>query len=216
MTSESDAEVAGWPWPWPGDDKPGDGGKEPTKPPTKSEPLDKRMDRLAGKVVRFERELMRAGANPEYLFNPHYSYNPYKIQDVEKKLPFLDLPVFLSALAPRNYPETVTVTYPPYLKAVTKLVNDTPDHVLSAYFVTRLAMRYASALGPRVPVRQETRRLQEVLSGLKKGTEENRQNVCLAWVDNIVGYIAGREFVREAFSPEAKQDGTDIINCKYT
>lgn len=211
----AEEEVQGWPWPWPGDDD--KGGNQPghLPPPTKEEPIESRMERLAVKVVHFERELVRAGADPENLFNPHFAYNPYSTKKVGKHLPFLDIPTYLSAFAIRRFPENITVTHPAYLKSVTKLVDSTPDYVLSGYFTTRLALSYASALGPKTGIRAEARRLEEVLRGIKKGTEENREDVCLGWVDNTLGFIAGREFVREAFSPEAKKEGEDIINCKF-
>ncbi|WRT67335.1 uncharacterized protein IL334_004305 [Kwoniella shivajii] len=209
------AEDESWPWPWPGDDRKGDGNGTGDKDggKTTKEPVDERMDKLASQVVHFERELMRAGADPEYLFNPHYAYNPYSTKTVSKMLPFLDIPTYLSSFAPRSFPANITVTHPPYLKSVTNLIDKTPDHVLSGYFVTRLALTYAGALGPKVTIRQEKKRLEDVLKGIKKGTEENRQDVCLNWVDEIIGFIAGREFVREAFSPEAKADGEHIIRA---
>ncbi|KAK4687038.1 hypothetical protein P7C73_g3073, partial [Tremellales sp. Uapishka_1] len=200
----------GWPWPWPGDD---DGGKKPDEP-TGSESLEKRMEKLAAKVVKFERALMKAGADPEYLFNPHYAYNPYPTTNVSDALPFLDLPAYLSTFAPRAFPKDIVVSYPPYLKSVSKLIAQTPDYVLSGYFVTRLAMSYSGALGASVEVRKEAKRLDEVLRGIKKGAEEDRVDVCLGWVDNIVGHLAGREFVREAFSAGAKTEGEDIIFAK--
>jgi endothelin-converting enzyme len=218
----AETEAAGWPWPWPGDDdKGGKDHPEPGKPPGKDLPLDARMERLATKVAEFERELIRAGADPEKLFNPHYSYNPYSTKAVEKALPFLDLPTYFSAFAIRSFPENITVTHPAYLKAVTNLLAKTPDYVLSGYFALRVAQEYSSALGPKTGVKKEARRLEEVLKGLKKGTEENRQDVCLNYVDEVVGYIAGKEFVKEAFSPEAKKDGETIItseqaNCSST
>ncbi|OWT41367.1 endothelin-converting enzyme [Cryptococcus neoformans] len=198
-----------WPWPWPG--KGDDDEDDDRRRPPSQEPVDKRMDKLASQVLKFEKDLVKAGADPEYLFNPHYAYNPYSTSAVSDALPFLDIPAYLSAFAPRTFPENITVTYPPYLKAVTNLVEQTPDEVLSGYFVTRLALTYADALGPKTEVKKSVRRLQEVLKGIKPGTEENRQDVCLAWVDDIVGFIAGREFVREAFSPEAKSEGERII-----
>lgn len=210
----AEEEVQGWPWPWPGDDDK-DGNKSGRlPPPTKEEPIESRMERLATKVVHFERELIRAGADPENLFNPHFAYNPYSTKKVGKHLPFLDIPTYLSAFAIRRFPENITVTHPAYLKSVTHLVDSTPDYVLSGYFAMRLALSYASALGPKTGIRSEARRLEEVLRGIKKGTEENREDVCLGWVDNTLGFIAGREFVREAFSPEAKKEGEDIINCE--
>ncbi|WVF71990.1 hypothetical protein IAT40_006801 [Kwoniella sp. CBS 6097] len=207
-----------WPWPWPGSDGKGDGDSDDKHGSGKApgrieEPVEKRMEKLAGKVVHFERELMRAGADPEYLFNPHYAYNPYPTKTLQKSLPFLDIPTYLSTFSIRSFPANITVTHPPYLKSVTNLIDKTPDHVLSGYFVTRLALTYAGALGPKVTIRQHVRRLEEVLKGIKKGTEENRIDVCLNWVDEIVGFIAGREFVREAFSPEAKAEGEHIIRA---
>ena len=197
----------GWPWPWPGDDKP-----QPPKPAP--EPLPKRMERLAKAVVEFERDLVRAGADPENLFNPHFAYNPYEATKVDEALPFLQLPEYLATTGARTFPSNITVTHPPYLKAVSKIVADAPDYVLSGYFVTRLAFVHGTALGGATGVRQELRRLQETLSGLKRGTEENRVDVCLSYVDGLVGYLAGREFVKEAFSPEAKAEGEHIINCE--
>lgn len=212
----AEEEVQGWPWPWPGDDDKGSPDTRPHPPPTRGEPVEKRMERLATKIVHFERDLIRAGADPEYLFNPHYAYNPYSTHKVGKHLPIIDIPAYLSAFAIRSFPENITVTHPPYLHAVTKLVEATPDYVLSGYFTTRLALSFAAGLGPKTGVRAETRRLEEVLRGIKKGTEENREDVCLNWVDNVVGFIAGREFVREAFSADAKKEGEDIINGKLS
>ncbi|KLT43173.1 putative Endothelin-converting enzyme 1 [Cutaneotrichosporon oleaginosum] len=193
----------GWPWPWPGGDK---------DDPVKTEPLDKRMDKLAAKVVAFERKIARAGADPEYLFNPHFSYNPYSAKDVQKALPFIDLGAYLSAMGPRKYPSKIVVSHPPYLKQITQLVKDVPDHVLSAYLVSKLALAYGGALGPKTEIRKQVKQLSNVLTGVKPGTEENRQDICLGAVDSIVGFIAGREFVQASFSPEAKADGEHIIN----
>ena len=209
-----EVEQNGWPWPWPGDDKPkpapGDGSPDGKT----EEPLETRMERLAVKVVNFERELIRAGADPEYVTNPHYAYNPYPTEKVDKHLPIIDLRSYLSTFDIRHYPVNITVTHPPYLKSVSRLVADTPDYVLSGYFATRLGFSYSSALGPKVGIQQATKRLGDALKGIKKGTEENRSDFCLTAVDGVVGFIAGREYVREAFSAEAKEDGTNIINGK--
>ena len=212
----AETELKGWPFPWPGDDDkggknhPGDGHEG-----GRDEPLEDRMERLATKIVAFERELVRAGASAEQLGNARYTYNPYSTSAVVEALPFFDFSVYLSAFNPRVYPQNITVTHPPYLKAVRHLVQSTPDYVLSGYFSVRLALSWATALGPKTGVRAETRRLEEVLKGLEKGTEENRQDVCFKFTDNVLGFIEGREFVREAFSPEAKEDGENIIRCEF-
>ena len=200
-------------WPWPGDEK---RPKEPDQrpPPKTNEPLADRMDRLAAKVVNFERELIRAGVDPEFISNPHYSYNPYNIKQFEKALPILDVPAYLSAFSIRQFPANLTVTYPPYLHSLTHIVDTTPDYILSAYFVTQLAMAHGKALGPKTGVWMELRRLEEALYGLQPGTKEDRQDVCLTWVNHVVGYIAGAEFVKKTFSPAARDDAMGIIQCQ--
>lgn len=199
-----------WPWPWPGHD---DDKQDPVPFPDRpKDTIEQRMGRLATKVVQFERELIRAGADFEKLYNPLYSSNTYALEKVDRALPFVDLRSYLQSMRiGGSFPEKVVVTHPPYLKSVSRLVEETPDHILSAYFVARLAFIYAPYLGPETALWQEVRRLDEVLEGLEKGTKEDRQATCLRVVDKIIPNIAGAEFVREVFSPEAKKEGTQII-----
>jgi endothelin-converting enzyme len=149
------------------------------------------------------------------LFNPTYAYNPYPTKKVSKHLPFLSVPAYISSFAPRTFPEEITVTHPPYLGAVSRIVARTPDHVIAGYFVTRLALTYAGELGAEVGIRKEYQRLQDVLRGTKPGAEEDRNDVCLAAVDGVVGYLAGAEYVKEAFPPKAKRQAEDIILCTF-
>ena len=150
----------------------------------------------------------------EYLLNPTYAYNPYPTKKVSKHLPFFDISWYISTFAPRSFPEQIMVTHPPYLHALSRLISQTPDHVIAGYFATRLAFTYASELGADVSIRKEYQRLQDVLRGTKPGAEENRPDICLAAVDGVVGYLAGAEFVMEAFPPSAKEQVEDIIYCQ--
>lgn len=81
--------------------------------------------------------------------------------------------------------------------------------------MTRLALTYAGELGAEVGIRKEYQRLQDVLRGTKPGAEEDRNDVCLAAVDGVVGYLAGAEYVKEAFPPKAKRHAEDIILCTF-
>lgn len=189
-----------WPWPWPGSDD----------EPAPEEPLESRMKKLANKVVEFERQIVKAGADLEYLFNPHYSYNPIPASAVDQYLSFFNLGQYLAAMAPRTRPQKITVTYPPYLKSIDKLVSEVSDPVLSAYFVTKLALQWYGALGPKTPLFAAGHRLSNFLKGIKPDQMQDRQDVCLSSID-LVGFIAGREYVKAAFSKEAKEDATGII-----
>jgi endothelin-converting enzyme len=105
------------------------------------------------------------------------------------------------------------VTYPPYLKSLRQILASTPDHVLAAYFVTRVGFSYAKFLGPATPVRKATRRLQIALQGLQKGVPEDRQDFCQAYVDELegLGLIGGKEFVDRTFAGDSKEKAESVI-----
>lgn len=173
------------------------------------------MSALAWRIIEFERQLSRAGAKPEILQDPTLLYNPYPLEKLQEALPFFSFSNYLSTLHPHLHPKTISVTHPPYLSAISRLVGETPDHVLAGYFVSRVVMTYVDLLGPDVEVRKQWRRLQEVLQGVKKGTEEDRVDLCLNHVNEVLGFMAGGEFIKEAFSPEAKKEGEDITNGTF-
>lgn len=149
----------------------------------------------------------------EDLFNPTFSYNPYPFANVSKELSFMDLSAYISTFNSRNFPTKIVVTHPPYINSVHKILAHTPDHVLSAYFVTRFGLTYSTTLGPQTPVRQATRRLQELLQGIKRGTPEDRQLFCQAYVDSQtgLGYIGGKEFVDRKFAGDSKEKAEKVI-----
>ena len=76
-----EVEAEGWPWPWPGDDKGGDGGdddggKQPDAPGSKDEPLDKRMEKLAGKVVPIRKGAHAGRCGPRVPLQPAFRVQP--------------------------------------------------------------------------------------------------------------------------------------------
>ncbi len=149
----------------------------------------------------------------ELLSNPLYANNPFEFQNLSVAMPFIGLNEYISSFAPRNHPDKIIVTYPAYLKSLSHLLSKTPDHVLSAYFVTRFGLRYGSLLGPRTQVWQAVRTLQETLGGLKKGTPQDRSQYCMRVVDELegLGLLGGKEFVDRAFGGDSKKTAEDII-----
>ncbi|KAJ9123310.1 hypothetical protein QFC22_001509 [Naganishia vaughanmartiniae] len=202
-----DLEAESW---WPIGHK---GGKSKSGKKIDKKKFVKQIKALSKDVVRFERELMRAGADIEDLFNPTFSYNPYPFNNLSKELSFMDLPAYISTFNTRNFPTKVVVTHPPYIHSVQKILSRTPHHVLSAYFVTRFGLSYSTLLGPQTPVRLATRRLQELLQGLKPGTPEDRQMFCQAYVDSQsgLGFLGGKEFVDRKFAGDSKEKAAKVI-----
>ena len=125
----------------------------------------------------------------------------------------MDLSAYISTFNTRKFPEKIVVTHPPYIAAVHKLLAKTPDHVVSAYFAPRFGLSYSTLLGPQTPVRLATRRLQELLQGIKPGTPEDRQLFCQAVVDSQtgLGFLGGKEFVDRKFAGDSKEKAEKVI-----
>lgn len=50
-----------------------------------------------------------------------------------------------------------------------------------------------------------------MLSGVKQGTQVDREEVCLARVAPVLGHLAGAEFIKEAFGGDSKVNAENII-----
>lgn len=111
----------------------------------------------------------------------------------------MDFPGYLSAFTPRNFPENVIVTYPPYFKKLEKLVESTTAEVLQAYFVTRAALSLSLYLGLNTEPWRVVNEFSQALNGIKKGTPIDREKWCLAKLQGSLGFMAGRFFVNDVF-----------------
>jgi endothelin-converting enzyme len=126
----------------------------------------------------------------------------------------MSLSSYVSTFAPRNFPEKIVVTHPPYIASVRDILISTPDHVLSGYFVTRIALSYSKFLGPATPIRTATRKLQVTLQGLKQGVPEDRQMFCQSYADELqgLGLLGGKEFVERTFAGDSKVKAESVIH----
>jgi endothelin-converting enzyme len=159
-----------------------------------------RAQRLAKLVVQFERELAQISLDLDVLYqDPQFTYNPLSFLNFSKALPEVDFTAYLSAFAPRSFPDRIIVSYPPYIRGLSRLIADTKPETMFAYFVSRSALSLAENLGSETGVWKAHRSLQEVLRGLKKGAIEDRADFCLRRLENALGFAAGRFFVKEAF-----------------
>ncbi|KAI0035727.1 metalloprotease [Vararia minispora EC-137] len=187
-----------WPWPpWGGDD----GDKKPLDPET-----------LAKKIVEFERNLANATLDLDKLTqDPFGTYNKVPISNVTSQLSKISFPNYFAAFNPRNYPEEVIVTYPPFVTDLGRLLNDTDDEVLEGYFVARAALSLSSRLSMKTEEWKAVRGLQEVLQGIKPGAVGDRAEYCVNQVDSALGFAAGRFFVNETFGGDSRDKGIHII-----
>ncbi|KIO34187.1 hypothetical protein M407DRAFT_17094 [Tulasnella calospora MUT 4182] len=190
------------PWPpW------GGGGDNPRENRTE------RAVRLAESVADFEIKLAKAHLDLDILYqDPFFTYNPYSFDNFTSHLPEFDFPAYIAAFTPRNFPEKIIVSYPPYMKSISRLISETNAEVLEAYFVARTALSLAGYLGQTTKVWKANRSLDELLRGLKKGAVEDRDDWCLARVESALGFAAGRFFVQETFGGQSQIKAAKVID----
>jgi endothelin-converting enzyme len=133
------------------------------------------------------------------------------ISNVTSQIPTVNFQNYFASFNPRNFPEEVIVTYPPFVKSVGALLDETDDEVLEGYFVARAALTLSSRLSMKTEAWKATRRLQEVLQGIKPGAVGDRAEYCVNSVDSALGFAAGRFFVNETFAGDSRDKGIRVI-----
>jgi endothelin-converting enzyme len=143
--------------------------------------------------------------------DPFATYNPTPFYKFTSALPQIDVPGYIAAYTPRNFPERVIVTYPPYVTSLSDVLFETPTEIVEAYLVTRAALALSPNLGSSTEAWQAQRSLEETLRGIKKGAVGDRAEICTSVVEENLGFAAGRYYVNQTFGGESREKGTKVI-----
>ena len=168
------------------------------------------IKKLAKLVVDFETALAEITPNGEDLEDPLATYNPTKLAALSYSFTSIDWSGYMASLAIRA-PESVIVQSPRYVKSLDSLISRTKTEVLVGYFAWSALRVTGLQLGPSVPLRQPIDRLDKRSKGVEPDAKEDRSGFCLTSLNEHLGFLAGRFFVREAFSPKAKETAETII-----
>jgi Peptidase family M13 len=154
------------------------------------------------------------------LVDPLATYNPQPLENLTRYMTYMDFPGYASSFAPRHFPENVIVTYPPYVRDLLRLIEETDSEVIQvewyplfpffflthllpasqAYLVTQAALQLSPYLGPNTFPWKVVNEFNQLLNGIKRGTPIDREEWCLARVEESLGFLTGHFFVQEAFS----------------
>lgn len=113
-------------------------------------------------------------------------------------MPFLNLtanltqikfPEYLATFAPRVFPSSVVVTYPPYVSSLSQILKSADSEVVEAYLIVRVALSLSPLLGQETEAWKVVRELKEILGGLKKGAVPDRAEYCAKQVSDTMGYV---------------------------
>lgn len=171
------------------------------------------FDALAHDVAAFEKELARIQPNQTTeLGDPRKTYNPMGLGDLGRVLPALDWERYMRQMNPQVQAHKVIVASVSYLEQLGALIKDTPADTLRAYMYWALIRETGIFLGPRVPLRAPSLHAKNLARGQEPGAEKERATVCTGALNAALGYMAGRFFVADAFSADAKAQVEDILS----
>lgn len=172
---------------------------------------EKRLRALARQVVELEREMARATPDGDVLADPVATYNPVAVDKLRDYFEAFDWPQYLSGVT-SHVPHNVLVASPKYFRRLSEILSRTQDEVLEAYLVWTTVRTYGTDLGANASLRAPAEALERRAKGVDVDAREDRGTVCLNSLNDALGFLAGRYYVREAFPPSARSKASSIID----
>jgi putative endopeptidase len=160
----------------------------------------------AAKVMAFENVLALASRTPVQLRDPLANYNPMTVAVLNEMTPALNWSTFMSELGIRGV-SSVNIGQPDFFKALNTVLAQAPLDDWKAYLRWRLASRAATYLGTAFV--NESFAMQAALRGTREMLPRWRR--CLSTSDAVLGDALGREYVKVAFTPDAKAKAIEMI-----
>jgi putative endopeptidase len=162
----------------------------------------------AQKVIALETELARASMARVDQRNPENVYHITPVSELQAFAPNFEWPALLEASGLRDL-RSLNVAQPEFFKEANRLLADTPVDVWKAYLRWNVIDAAAPLLSTPF-VAENFHFRSQVLSGQ---TElEPRWRRCVRAADTSIGEIVGQEYVKRAFTPEAKQKMNELID----
>jgi putative endopeptidase len=160
----------------------------------------------AKKVMALENTLALASRTPVQLRDPVANYNMTEVKALNEMTPGFDWTAFMSSLGVRGV-TSIDVGQPDYIKAAAAALNSIPLEDWKAYLTWRVAGRTSPYLSSAFV--NEDFAFSKVLTGAR--TLQPRWRRCLQVADNYLGDALGKEYVKVAFTPEAKTQALEMI-----
>lgn len=157
-------------------------------------------------VLTFETALAKASKSRVDLRDPNANYHKMSLADLQKLAPNMTWEPFFSAQgAPASY--SIDVGQPEFIKAVDAMLVSVP--VADWKTVLRWTLVHSVAGSLTTPIVNENFKFGQLFSGAKELLP--RWKRCLSSTDNRLGELLGQEYVKTAFTPEAKARAVKIV-----
>jgi len=162
----------------------------------------------AERVMALETELARASMARVDQRKPENTYHVTAVSELQSNAPQFQWPAFFSALGLTDL-RSLNVAQPEYIREANRLLDEMPLETWKAY----LRWNVLDAAAPQLSsafVNQDFAFRQTVLSGTKENAP--RWQRCVRAADANIGEILGQEYVKRAFTPEAKAKMNALID----
>ena len=161
----------------------------------------------AAKIMALETRLAQASKSPTQLRDPLANYNPMPVTALNEMTPALDWNAFMSGLGVTGV-SSVVIGQPDFFKALNAALSEVPLDDWKAYLRWRLANRSSPYLSSDFV--NANFAFASTLTGARE--MQPRWRRCLTTADNVLGDALGREYVKVAFTPEAKKKALEMID----
>lgn len=160
----------------------------------------------AQRVMTLETMLALGSRTPVELRDPIANYNPTAITALNNMTPAFDWNRFLTTVGVKGI-TTVDVGQPDYFKTVQTALEQVPLEDWKSYLKWRLTNSQSPFLSSAFV--NQSFAFRSLLTGAK--TMQPRWKRCLQTTDGVLGEALGREYVKVAFTPDAKAKATEMI-----
>jgi putative endopeptidase len=162
----------------------------------------------AERVIALETELARASMARADQRKPENTYHVTAVSELQSTAPLFNWPALFGTLSLAEL-RSLNVAQPEYLREANRLLDEMPLDTWKAY----LRWNVIDAAAPQLSsafVNQDFAFRQTVLSGTKENSP--RWQRCVRAADQNLGEILGQEYVKRAFTPEAKAKMNALID----
>jgi putative endopeptidase len=162
----------------------------------------------ANVVMGIQMRLANASLPPTELRNPDNRYNKISLTAAQEITPNMSWTTYMTTRGVPSVSE-INLSQPTFFKEMNQMLKDVPLENWKTYLRWMLVNSAAQALSKNF-VDENFNFYGKYLSGAKE--QEPRWKKCVQAADGAVGEALGQEFVKKAFTPEAKARMDELIN----
>jgi putative endopeptidase len=164
--------------------------------------------RNAQQVMAMETRLAQASMDRVTRRDPYATYHKMTVQEARKLTPNLDWALLLQETGVPGAQEII-ITQPEFFQEANLMLKQVPLPEWQTYLRWHLVRSTAPAL-PQAFVEENFNFFNRTLAGAQ--AMQPRWKRVLSSTDNAIGEALGELYVKEAFSPEAKEKALEMVN----